>query len=242
MKQYLLAALVGLMVMPGAASAHMMDWNGNDATRTPVRQEMRPQLQTSGMMTTDKDTDGDCTMHGGMIGSGTGSWMSRGNGYGTMPGTVSMIPDEMMHGQSRGIAMMAAGMMPGQVDFGRMRTALALSDEQAERLRTEIRPFQREAILTLASLNVAELELADLLAADEVDVGRIEAKLKEIEGVRSKARLSQFKATVAVKRILGTEQMAMLQATGGCTSAPPAAAEGRRETAPRSGSEHHMDH
>jgi len=242
MKRYLLAALVGLMVTPGVASAQMMGWNGNATTQTVARHEMRPQTQTAGMMVQDADTTGDCMMDGGVTESGTGTPMPGGSmGYNMWAATMSPMGG-MMYGRNLGPMMVADGMMNGQVDFGRMRQALTLSDVQAERLKADLRPFQKEAILTLASLNVAELELADLLAAEKVDIGKVEAKLKEIEGVRAKARLTQINAAVAVQGILGTEQLAMLHGTGGChsTLSEPTAEQG--DVTPQGESGHHMHH
>jgi len=242
MKRYLLAALVGLMVTPGVASAQMMGggmMQGNvTPTETSARHEMKPGMQASGMMTQDTEMPGDCMMQGGMMGHGAMGTMMSGGMMGSM---MSPMMDGMMSGQNRGSMMMAGGMMNGQVDLARMHQTLALSDEQAEKLRTGLRPFQKEAILTLASLKVAELELADLLAVEKVDFGKVEAKLKEIEGVRTKTRLSQLKATVAVKGVLTKEQLEKLQGPVGCTP-PPVPAASQKDDAPQGESEHHQHH
>lgn len=242
MKQYLLAALVGLMVAPGAASAHMMGGDGNATAQTVARHEMRPQTQAAGMMVLDAEATGGCVRDGGATPSGTGSPMPGGmTGYSMWPATMPSAGG-MMYGQNRGSMMIADGMMNGQVDFGRMRQELTLSAGQAERLKTGLRLFQKEAILTFASLNVAELELADLLAAGKVEIGKVEAKLKQIEGLRAKARLTRINAAVAVQGILGTQQLAMLQGTGGCHSAlsEPTAEQG--DAAPQAETGHFMHH
>lgn len=242
MKRYLLAALVGLMVTPGAASAHMMGWNDNNSAQTVARHEMRPQTQAAGMMVQDADATRDCMMDGAVTGSGTGSPLLGGMmGYNMWPAT--MLPGGgMMYGQNRGSMMSADGMMNGQVDFGRMRQASTLSDGQAERLKADLRPYQKEAILTRASLNVAELELADLLAVEKVDIGQVGTKLKEIEGLRAKERLTQINAAVAVQGILDTQQLAMLQGTGGCHSAPSEPTTEQVDAAPQGETGHSMHH
>ena len=233
MKRYLLAALVGLMVTPGLAAAQMMggDRSVNDPSQPRARHEMQPQTRGSGMMAQDTETSGDCMMQGGMMGHDMPGGMT-----GSM---MSPMMDGMMSGQNRGSMMMAGGMMNGQIDFAKMHQTLGLSDEQAERLRAGLRPFQKEAILALASLKVAELELADLLAVEKVDFGKVEAKLKEIEGLRTKARLSQLKATVAVKGVLSKEQLEKLQGPVGCTP-PPVPAATQKDAAAPGESEHHM--
>jgi Spy/CpxP family protein refolding chaperone len=137
--------------------------------------------------------------------------------------------------------MMAEGMMKGQMDVAQMRKTLALTDEQSEKLRAGLRPFQKEAILTLASLKVAELELGDILAGAKVDFGKVEAKLKEIEALRTKARLAHLKAAEAVKGVLGKEQLEKLQQAAE-SAAPPAPAPPQTGAAPPSGEEHEQHH
>jgi Spy/CpxP family protein refolding chaperone len=159
----------------------------------------------------------------------------------------SMMPsmtDGMMPGKTRGCMMMAEGMMKGQMDMAHMRKVLALSDEQAEKFRAGLRPFQKEAILTLASMKVAELELTDLLAGEKVDFGKVEAKLKEIEAMRTKVRLAHLKAAGAVKGVLNKEQLEKLQEALESSPAPAPAtpASPQKGAAPQSDSEHEQHH
>jgi len=195
MKRHLLVALAVLTVTPGVASSQM--------ARMPASE------MSGGMMGQCKEMMGGGMMSGGMMGPDM------------MGAMMPSVMDKMMPGKTRGCMMMAEGMMKGQVDLAQMRKAIALSDEQVERLRAGQRPFQKETILTLASLKVAELDLADLLAADKADFGKVEAKLKEIEGMRTKVRLAHVKAALAVKGILSVEQLEKLQ--GMSESAPPPA-------------------
>ena len=117
-----------------------------------------------------------------------------------------------MPGPMRGCAMMAEGMMGGWLDFDHEREELALSDEQVGKLRAGLRPFQKDAILTLASLKVAELELADILAGAKVDFGKVEPKLKEIEAMRTKVQpRPPQQAGPSVKSVLSKEQLELLR-------------------------------
>lgn len=141
-----------------------------------------------------------------------------------MPGMMGkgMMPGMMDKGKDATCGCMMDGMMSGRVDLHHLRRMLALTDEQAERLRAVVRPFQKEAILNLAALKVAEIELADLLAGKKLDFDKVEARLKEIEGLRTKSRLAHVKATVAVKGILTPEQQEKLQEAGEHAPPPPA--------------------
>ena len=222
MKRYVLAAVVVLLATPGVAPAQMMGkgMSGGDAPSPPeARQGMMQKMPSPGMMSQGMEKRGGCTMAEGMMGPEMMGAM--------MPGMMSPMMDGMMSGKTRGCMMMAEGMMKGQIDLAGMRKALALSDEQVERLRAGQRPFQKETILTLASMKVAELELADLLAADKADFGKVEAKLKEIEGMRTKVRLVHIKATVAVKGVLSSGATGKAPGDERERTATGSAAEGR---------------
>jgi len=244
MKRFLLIAFVVLAVTPREAPAQMMGGGmsgGGAPSPALAQQETKPQMPASGMgsgmmgqgmmsgmMGHGRGMMGGCMMPGGMMGPEM------------MGAMMSPMMDGMMSGKMRGCMMMAEGMMKGQVDLVQMRKGLALSDEQTERLRVGLRPFQKEAILTLASLKVAELELSDLLVAEKVDFGKVEAKLREIEAVRTKARLVHLKAAEAVKVILSKEQLEKLEAVGESSPAP-APAVPQKGAAPQA-SEHERHH
>jgi hypothetical protein len=186
----------------------------------------------AGMMCQGKEMMGGGMMQGGMPGP-------------EMMGAMAPpMMDAMMPGRTRGCMMMAEGMMKGQMDMTQMRRTLALSDEQLDKMRAGLRPFQKEAILALASLKVAELELSDLLVGERVDFGKVEAKLKEIEAMRTKVRLAHLKAADAVKGVLSKEQLEKLQGAVGSSpaSAPRAGGSPHQGATPPSGSEHEHQH
>src|SRR5512139_2576274 len=151
MKRCFQVVLVLLTVAPGAASAQMMGGGMSEGTSPQAQKGAKAQMSASemsggmmahgmmsGMMGQCKEMMGGGMMSGGMMGP-------------EMMG--SMMPpmmDMMMPGKTRGCMMMAEGMMKGQMDMAQMRKALAMSDEQSEKLRAGLRPFQKEAILTLA--------------------------------------------------------------------------------------------
>lgn len=241
MKRHVLVAFVVLSLAPGAASARMTgEGGGGGAAPPPAQQDAGPQMPVAGVSP-------------GMMRQGMGM-MPGMMGGGLMPAAMigpelmgpmmSSMMDGMMPGRTRGCMMMAEGLMKGQVDLARMRKTLALSDEQAEKLRASLRPFQREAILNLASLKVAELELTDILAGAKVDFGKVEAKLKEIETLRTRIRLVHFKAAEAVKGILTKEQLDKLQAAeqSSARTAPATPASPQSGATPGGDAEHERRH
>lgn len=236
MKCHLLVALVVLTVTPGVASSQMMG-GGMSEGKTPQAQkgakaQMPASEMSGGMMGQCKEMMGGGMMSGGMMAPEmTGAMMP------------SMM-DMMMPGKTRGCMMMAEGMMKGQMDMAQMRKALALSDEQSEKLRAGLRPFQKEAILTLASMKVAELELSDQLAGAKVDFGKVESKLKEIEAMRTKVRLAHLKAAEAVKGVLNKEQLEKLQGAAESAPSPAPATPAAPQTGatPPAGGDHEQHH
>jgi Spy/CpxP family protein refolding chaperone len=93
----------------------------------------------------------------------------------------------------------------------RHKDEFGLSADQVqtlERLRTD---FQREAIRRDADIRVAETELAPLLDADPVDLGQVEAKIREIERLRADLRLARARAIEQGKAQLTADQRARLR-------------------------------
>lgn len=91
------------------------------------------------------------------------------------------------------------------------RHEIGLSASQVhelERLREE---FQHEAIRREADQRAAEMELAALLRADPVDMGKVEAKLREIERLRADLRLARIRTIERGKAQLTPEQRARLK-------------------------------
>jgi len=98
----------------------------------------------------------------------------------------------------------------------RYRQELGLSPVQVEgldRLRTD---FQREAIKRGADIRVAELDLRTLVRTDPadlgkpVDLGKAEAKVREIERLRAEQRLARIRAIEQGKAQLTPEQRTKL--------------------------------
>lgn len=98
----------------------------------------------------------------------------------------------------------------------RYRQELGLSPAQVEsldRLRTD---FQREAIKRGADIRVAELDLRTLVRTDPadldkpVDLGKAEAKVREIERLRAEQRLARIRTIEQGKAQLTPEQRTKL--------------------------------
>ncbi len=152
------------------------------------------------------------------------------------PGPGMMGPGGMMgHGGMMGQGGMGPGMM-GQRGMGpgggwrrgmrgdlafdehplitimlHHRSQLGLTDEQVEQLRALRSNFEKEAIRTGADLRILELELDDLLDAEQVDLAKVEAMVRKEEATRASLRLSRIRAIEQAKTALTAEQRQRLR-------------------------------
>jgi Spy/CpxP family protein refolding chaperone len=123
----------------------------------------------------------------GMIGSGT-MGMMEGGGMGGHMGLMEPGPMLRM-----------------------LKAELALSEGQERQLKDILYQAAKTHIKQRADVRVAELDLQQLLDADAVDMGKVETKLKDIEGLRTALRLNLIKAHEQAKGVLSPEQRQRLE-------------------------------
>ncbi len=158
------------------------------------------EAQMAGQKGMTKDMGGDM-MSGGMADCGCGM-MQCGKGTGTMPGC----------GMMQGRGMMGRGMMRGEMMGGHQRMMhmcmqhLGLNAEQKEEIEGIRMATMKEVIHKKADMQIARLELRDLLSKDQVDMKAVEAKVKQIEGLRADIHLALIKAKEEVKSKLTPDQ------------------------------------
>jgi hypothetical protein len=90
------------------------------------------------------------------------------------------------------------------------RQELGLSAGQVQELERLRADYQREAIKRDADLRVAEMDLAGLLKTDPVDLGRVEAKVREAERLRGDLRIGRIRTIEQGKAQLTPDQRAKL--------------------------------
>jgi Spy/CpxP family protein refolding chaperone len=139
-----------------------------------------------------------------------GGHMSQ-SGQATEPspkGMMGMMGPQKMRGRMGGMQDRPEGMgmqHPRQL-ARKLQEELGLSDEQARQLRQLFSQTMKLRLKQQADLRIAELELQELLEADAVDMGQVEAKLKAIEGLRTQLRLTLIKGHEQAKGVLTPEQ------------------------------------
>jgi hypothetical protein len=135
-------------------------------------------------------------------GSGMPGERERRHGAGgMMPGEGRMSPEMMMKGRPHG-DMLSPEML---------REALGLNDEQVQKLRQLRSDYEKETIRKHADLRVARLEMRDLLEQKNIDMGQLEKKIRQIEGVRSDLMLFRVKSLMKAKEFLSAEQFDRLR-------------------------------
>jgi Spy/CpxP family protein refolding chaperone len=80
-------------------------------------------------------------------------------------------------------------------------------DEQQRTSIDEIKSrMMKDNIRRMADMRIAQIELRDLLRQDPVDMKAVEAKVKQLEMMRTEMRLSHIKAMEDIKTKLTPEQ------------------------------------
>ncbi len=106
----------------------------------------------------------------------------------------------MGHGMEMGKGMCDEHMMMEKM------AALGLDDKQKEEVKAVHSRLKKEMIRKKADVEVAKIELRELLSKDTVDLQAAEAKVKQIESLQSDMKMMHIKTHEEVKAKLTPEQ------------------------------------
>ncbi len=155
-----------------------------------------PMMGKSGRMT------GGCGC--GMMDKGNmGHHMGMMGGMGMTGGCGMMGKGNMGHHMGM---MGEMGMTGMHHRIWRQIMGLDLDQKQKAEIRTIRTGLMKDMIRKKADLHIAMLELGELVQADKVDMKAVEAKVKQIEGLRSSMLLAGIEAAETVKSKLTAEQ------------------------------------
>ncbi len=87
-----------------------------------------------------------------------------------------------------------------------LKEGLNLSDEQAKKLRDLFTDYRKGAIQKRANLQVAEIELEELIADPKLDLSKIEKKAKEKEGLETDMLMFRVRSMAKAKEFLSEAQ------------------------------------
>ncbi len=88
---------------------------------------------------------------------------------------------------------------------------LGLSEKQIDDLKAIRTRAEKDTIKKRAELQLARVDLRELLHKDQVDMKAVEASLKKAESVRTDLKLAHIKAREEIKAILTPEQRKKLK-------------------------------
>lgn len=153
-------------------------------------------------------------------GQGPGPAMGPGPGFGPAPGFgrgPGAQPGMAPRGQRGRMDTERARRPRGRMGGGGLAArALAhadeigLSSEQRDQILAAQRALQEEQINRRAATQIDELALRDLMAADNRDLGAIEAKLRELSDQRIAGQMAMLRFDETVTGLLSAEQRATL--------------------------------
>jgi Spy/CpxP family protein refolding chaperone len=99
----------------------------------------------------------------------------------------------------------------GLVNQPEVRKRLGITDEQAEKIRTQTSEFRKTEIRNRAEVEVKHVELKDLLAAEKPDRGAIDTKLQEISALRLAGEKAAMGYRLDMREALTPEQREKLK-------------------------------
>ncbi len=114
-----------------------------------------------------------------------------------------------MHGGMGGMGGMRqrAGAIPHRLMFYMHHAeAIGLSEEQAERLEQRWNEFRKNQIGIRADIQVARLELQEMLEQENVNLGAVEKQVDALQELRSNLMMARIRADLDARNILTPEQ------------------------------------
>jgi Spy/CpxP family protein refolding chaperone len=94
----------------------------------------------------------------------------------------------------------------GQHSHMEMFKHLGLDEKQASAVKAIHSKTRKEMIKRKADIQIAEIELKEILSSDTVDMAAAEAAVKKVEGMKSDMKMMHIKAMSEIKSNLNPEQ------------------------------------
>jgi len=123
----------------------------------------------------------------------------------------AMMDHGMMAGRGMGHEMMCSmgqrhGMMEMAHHMGKYLATLNLDDQQKKMLDEIKSRIMKETIRKMADIQIAQIELRDLIKQDPLDMKAVEAKIKQIAAMKSDLGIAHIRVLEEIKKILTPEQ------------------------------------
>ena len=141
------------------------------------------------------------------MGQGQGGMMGQRGMMGHMMGMMNL---DMMCGGAMGgtlCDMMDSGQMGSPTLYLAYRDKPELSEKQVAELKEIRLDFTRNTVQNRNSVQIAALELQDMLDVEQLDTGDIEGKIKEIHDQQAEIQVAAIRASIAAKAVLTPAQL-----------------------------------
>ena len=86
------------------------------------------------------------------------------------------------------------------------KDALGLSADQVRKLEQLRDDFQRQSIRNDADLRIVEIDIAELLEKEPVEMAKLEGKIREAERLRAEVRIARIRAIEQARAMLTADQ------------------------------------
>lgn len=98
---------------------------------------------------------------------------------------------------------MGGEMMGGMAEIG---SALGLDDAQWKQFNELRRKYRKDTIRMQAKIDIAEVELEELADTNELDMKKVEAKVREIADLRADLRTYRYETLAKMRTFISAEQ------------------------------------
>ena len=108
--------------------------------------------------------------------------------------------------KGRGMGNMETGCMCGEHRMTEMIKSLGLDEKQTEEVNAIHNKLQKEVIRKGADVEVKSIEMREIMSKDPVDLKEAEAKIREIEALKSDMKIMHIRAHEEIRGKLTPEQ------------------------------------
>ncbi len=116
--------------------------------------------------------------------------------------------------EHKGMSGYGGGYGAGPFDIDMLKEHLKLNDDQVAKLKKIRSDYQKEMIKRHANTKVAEMELWETLDSKNLDMAKIEKKVKELESMRSDLMMYRVKTLQDTQKFLTPEQYEQFRQLG----------------------------
>lgn len=125
---------------------------------------------------------------------------------GAAPAGAQWGGEHASHAEGAGGGEMMGGAGGGMGGMADIVSALGLDDAQWKKFNALRRQYRKDTIRMQAKIDVAEVELEELADTDQLDMKKIEAKIKDIAGMQAELRTYRYKTLAEMRTFISADQ------------------------------------